>query len=557
VIERQLDDLIRTAALELWPGFNEAGIDFEVVRPRQKEHGDFSTNAALVIGAAKELNPRQVAEDLVRRLPRSEVVAATEVAGPGFINFTLSSGWLYRVLDQIERAGDRYGRIDAEEPLSVQIEFVSANPTGPLHIGHARNAVLGDALASVMEAAGHRVQREYYINDAGRQMDLFGASVEARYLELLGRPASLPDEGYRGAYVVDLAQEIRAEHGDELVDLPAGQRAAEIKEEAERRIFGWIRRTLDRFRIRFDSWFSERSLHDSGQIAAAVEKLRSTSHAYDQEGAVWFRSTAFGDDKDRVLVRSNGNPTYFAVDCAYLLNKFDRGFDHLVYVWGADHHGDVARVKGAARALGFDPSAVELLLYQFVSFSRRGEPVRMSKRTGDVVTLDELLDEVGPDAARYTLVARSADTPIDFDIEAVTRQSLDNPVYYVQYAHARIASLIRFAEERRTKLEPFDRVAPDRLTHQTELDLLRKLSDYPEQVRKAADLRAPYRLARYAEELSADFHRFYTECRVVTEDGELTQARLHLSAATRQVLANVLALLGVTAPESMERLGER
>jgi arginyl-tRNA synthetase len=557
VIERQLDDLIRTAALELWPGFNEAGIDFEVVRPRQKEHGDFSTNAALVIGAAKELNPRQVAEDLVRRLPRSEVVAATEVAGPGFINFTLSSGWLYRVLDQIERAGDRYGRIDAEEPLSVQIEFVSANPTGPLHIGHARNAVLGDALASVMEAAGHRVQREYYINDAGRQMDLFGASVEARYLELLGRPASLPDEGYRGAYVVDLAQEIRAEHGDELVDLPAGQRAAEIKEEAERRIFVWIRRTLDRFRVRFDSWFSERSLHESGQIAAAVTKLRSTGHAYDQEGAVWFRSTAFGDDKDRVLVRSNGNPTYFAVDCAYLLNKFDRGFHHLVYVWGADHHGDVARVKGAARALGFDPSAVELLLYQFVSFFRRGEPVRMSKRTGDVVTLDELLDEVGPDAARYTLVARSADTPIDFDIEAVTRQSLDNPVYYVQYAHARIASLIRFAEERGTKLEPFDRVAPDRLTHQTELDLLRKLSDYPEQVRHAADLRAPYRLARYAEELSADFHRFYTECRVVTEDGELTQARLHLSAATRQVLANVLALLGVTAPESMERLGER
>jgi arginyl-tRNA synthetase len=557
VIERQLGDLIRTAALELWPGFDEAGIDFEVVRPRQKEHGDFSTNAALVIGAAKELNPRQVAEDLVRRLPRSEVVAATEVAGPGFINFTLSSGWLYRVLDQIERTGDRYGRIDAEEPLSVQIEFVSANPTGPLHIGHARNAVLGDALASVLEAAGHRVQREYYINDAGRQMDLFGASVEARYLELLGQPASLPDEGYRGAYVVDLAQEIRAEHGDELADLPAGQRAARIKEEAERRIFVWIRRTLDRFRVRFDSWFSERSLHESGQIGAAVEKLRSTGHAYDQEGAVWFRSTVFGDDKDRVLVRSNGNPTYFAVDCAYLLNKFDRGFDHLVYVWGADHHGDVARVKGAARALGFDPSAVELLLYQFVSFSRRGEPVRMSKRTGDVVTLDELLDEVGPDAARYTLVARSADTPIDFDIEAVTRQSLDNPVYYVQYAHARIASLIRFAEERGTKLEPFDRVTADRLTHQTELDLLRKLSDYPEQVRHAADLRAPYRLARYAEELSADFHRFYTECRVVTEDGELTQARLHLSAASRQVLANVLGLLGVTAPESMERLGER
>jgi arginyl-tRNA synthetase len=272
---------------------------------------------------------------------------------------------------------------------------------------------------------------------------------------------------------------------------------------------------------------------------------------------VWFRATTFGDDKDRVLIRSNGEPTYFASDCAYLLDKFDRGFDHVVYVWGADHHGDVARVKGVARAFGFDPDTVEILLYQFVSFTRGGEPVRMSKRTGDVVTLDELLDEVGVDAARYTLVSRSIDTPIDFDIEAVTRQSLDNPVYYVQYAHARIASLIRYAEERGTKLEPFDPVPAARLEHETELDVVRKLAAYPEQVRMAADLRAPYRLTKYAEELSADFHRFYTECRVVTGDPELTQARLHLSAATRQVLANVLGLLGVSAPDSMERLDQR
>jgi arginyl-tRNA synthetase len=421
-------------------------------------------------------------------------------------------------------------------------------------VGHARNAVLGDALANVEEAAGHTVEREYYYNDAGRQMELFTASVEARYLELHGRSATFPEEGYRGDYIAELAADIVAEHGDALFDLPPAERSARIKEEAERRVFDWIRRTLDRFRVRFDTWFSERTLHESGAIDRVVSMLRESGHAYDKDGAVWFRSTAFGDDKDRVLIRSNGQPTYFAADCAYLLEKFGRGFDHLVYVWGADHHGDVVRVKGAAQALGFDTEAVELLLYQFVSFTRGGRPVPMSKRTGDVITLDELLDEVGTDAARYTLLTRSNDTRIEFDIELVTRQTMDNPVYYVQYAHARIASLIRYAEEQGTAMAPFEDVDPKELVHETELDLLRKLGDLPEQVRVAAALRAPYRLTRYVEELAADFHRFYTECRVVTEDASLTQARLHLAAATQQGIGNVLVLLGVSAPESMERL---
>jgi arginyl-tRNA synthetase len=555
MIEGHLADLVRAAARKLWP--DDADVAFDVVRPRQKEHGDFSTNAALVIAAAHGLRPREVAEALVRELPPSDLVAGAEVAGPGFVNFTVTRTWLHDVLGQVEREGDRFGRVEARPGRRIQVEFVSVNPTGPLHVGHARNAAVGDALANLLEAAGHEVEREYYLNDHGRQMDLFGWSVEARYLELLGRPATFPEEGYRGAYVVDLAEEIRRDDGHSLAELPDDVRAATFRREAEERALAWIRSSLERFRVRFDTWFSQRRMVEAGAVAAAVDRLRRTGHAYDAEGAVWFRATAFGDDKDRVLIRSNGEPTYFASDCAYLLDKFDRGFDHVVYVWGADHHGDVARVKGVARAFGFDPDTVEILLYQFVSFTRGGEPVRMSKRTGDVVTLDELLDEVGVDAARYTLVSRSIDTPIDFDIEAVTRQSLDNPVYYVQYAHARIASLIRYAEERGTKLEPFDPAVAARLEHETELELLRKLAAYPEQVRMAADLRAPYRLTRYAEELSADFHRFYTECRVVTEEVELTQARLHLSAATRQVLANVLGLLGVSAPDSMERLDQR
>ena len=555
MIEGHLADLIRAAARKLWPDDADAG--FDVVRPRQKEHGDFSTNAALVIAATQGLRPREVAEALVRELPPSDLVAGAEVAGPGFVNFRVTTAWLHQVLGRVEQEGDRFGRLKADPRRRIQVEFVSTNPTGPLHVGHARNAAVGDALANLLEAAGHEIEREYYLNDYGRQMALFGASVEARYLELLGRPATFPDEGYRGAYIVDLAEEIRRDRGDGLADLPDEERAAIMRREAEERALAWIRSSLDRFRVRFDTWFSERRLVEAGGVEAAVEKLRAAGYAYDHEGAVWFRSTAFGDDKDRVLIRSNGEPTYFGSDAAYILDKFGRSYDSVIYVWGADHHGDVARVRGVARAFGFDPDAVEILLYQFVTFTRGGEPVRMSKRTGDVITLEELLDEVGVDGARYTLVSRSVDTPIEFDLEAVTRQSLDNPVYYVQYAHARIASLIRYAEEQGTKLDPLDPQIAARLEHEAELDVLRKLAAYPEQLRMAAGLRAPYRLARYAEELAADFHRFYTECRVVTEDVGLTQARLHLSAASRQVLANVLGLLGVSTPDSMERLEQR
>jgi arginyl-tRNA synthetase len=452
--------------------------------------------------------------------------------------------------------GPEYGRSDMLAGRRAQVEFVSANPTGPLHVGHARNAALGDALANLLEAAGAKVEREYYYNDSGRQMELFYASVEARYLEALSRPFEVPGDGYQGEYVADLARRIVERRGEGLADLESAERLAAIQEEAVSLVFDWIRATLERMGVRFDSWSSQHALLTTGAIGNAVKRLRAAGYAYDHEGAVWFRSTAFGDDKDRVLIRSNGEPTYFAADCAYLVDKFGRGFDWLVYVWGADHHGDVVRVKGAAQALGFDPEAVEIVIYQFVSFTRGGQPARMSKRAGELVTLDELLDEVGPDATRYTLLTRSNDSALEFDIEEVKRQSLENPVYYVQYAHARIASLLRVAEDQGAGRRPWREVDLARLTHQSELDLIRTLSEFPDVVLTAAAARGPHRLTRYAEDTAAAFHRFYTDCRVITEDTELTQARLWLSSGTKQVVASTLDLLGVSAPESMERIAE-
>jgi arginyl-tRNA synthetase len=559
MIEGALSELIlraaEAAASEL--GLEEVPRHVEVTRPRQKEHGDYATNLALALGASVGRNPREVAEVLRRHFPPSDLITKVEVAGPGFLNLFLAHGWLYGVLDQVTRDGPAYGRGDIGRGERVQVEFVSANPTGPLHVGSARNAVVGDSVARLLEATGHRVEREYYVNDVGRQIDLFAASLEARYLQQLGRDAEVPEEGYGGTDLVELAGQIARDLGQALEALPPKERLPRLRDEGIRRVLEGIRATLGRMGIGIDLWFQESTLHAEGRIEETVALLRQRDLAYDSEGAVWFRSQRFGDEKDRVLIRANGEPTYFAADCAYVRVKFERGFDRVIYVWGADHHGTVKRLKGAAEGLGLDPEKLEFILYQLVNLFRAGQPVKMSKRTGEIVTLDELLDEVGPDAARYTLASRSVDTPLDFDIELVKRHTLDNPVFYVQYAHARIASVLSFAEERGVELQPLEKVRAEELVHETELDLLRKIADLPELIENAARLRAPYRLARYAEELAAGFHRFYTECRVVTEDADLTQARLHLSAATKQVIANVLALLGVSAPESMERLEER
>jgi len=547
-----LSDAARAAAPEL--GLEPGSIPTpELTRPKQRKFGDWSTNLALVLAAQVGKPPRSVAEVLVQHLQTGDTVIKVEVAGPGFINLFISHAWLYETLEQILGEGPGYGRGE-KSGERVQVEFVSANPVGPLHVGTARNAVLGDAVASVLEFAGNEVEREYYFNDAGRQLELFGESVEARYLERFGLQAEVPEEGYQGQQVIDLAEAIAQEHGDAWVALPVGERRQRIREEAVARTMDGIRATLERFRIRFDTWVNERNFHESGAIAEAVARLRESGHAYERDGAIFFRATEFGDEKDRVLIRSNGRPTYFGVDCAYLLHKGARGFDRLIYVLGADHHGTVKRLVSAGEALGVKAS-VEVLLYQLVHLKRGGEPVRMSKRAGDYITLDELLDEVGVDAARYTLLTRSSDSGIDFDIELVTRQTMDNPVYYVQYAHARIASLLRVAREQGVSLRPWREVNPQELTQEAELDLLRKLAEFPEVVALAAEALAPHRLTRFAEEVAAQFHRFYTECRVITDDEPLTQARLWLATAARGVIASALRLIGVSAPESMERIG--
>jgi arginyl-tRNA synthetase len=538
-------------------GLDPAGLPApELERPRQKEHGDWATNLALVLAPKSGRPPREVAEALVAAFPSTEVVESLEVAGPGFINIRLRPVWLHDVLREVLEEGAAYGRRQKPRGQRVQVEFVSANPTGPLHVGHARNTVLGDAIASILEADGYGVEREYYWNDTGSQMELLGESVEARYLTRFGVDTPVPDNGYQGEYVDELAGQIADEVGDRYVHEAPEVRGAWFVEQSRERMIAWIRATLDRFGVHFDSWFSEATLEESGGIEEAIKLLREAGYAYDAEGAVWFRSTAFGDDKDRVLIRGTGAPTYFAKDVAYLRDKFARGFDRLVYVWGADHHGDVTRMRGAAQALGYEPDAMEFVLYQFVSLYRAGEAVKMSKRAGDLITLDELLDEVGPDAARYTLLARSSDSPIDFDIEVVTRQTMDNPVYYVQYAHARIASLLRVAAERGVHLPPWQEVDLNVLTEPAELDLLRELSEFPDTVADASAGLTPHRLAHYTESVGAAFHRFYNECRVIGDEAGLTHARLWLSGATKQVIGTALALLGVHAPESMERFDQ-
>ena len=536
---------------------SELGLDGElpepeVMEPRQKEHGDFATNVALAVASGIAASPRTVAEAIVAALPPAAFVRKVEVAGPGFINVFVTEGWLHDVLRRIAAEGASYG-VAPRTQQRVQVEFVSANPTGPLHVGHARNAVLGDTIARLLDAAGWIVEREYYYNDAGGQMDRFGASVDASYLTHLGRPTEVPEDGYHGAYIDDLGREL-AEGEPSWAALPDEERLAVVRAAAAERVLGWIDETLARFNVRFDSYVSEAALERKGEIALAIERLRAAGLAYEAEGAVWFRSTEFGDDKDRVLIRSDGRHTYFGADCAYVIDKFARGFDHLIYVWGADHHGDIARVRGAAQGLGFDPDAVEIVIYQWVSFLRGGEPVPMSKRAGTFVSLDELIDEVGTDAARFHLLLFGNDHTMRFDIEAVKRRSMDNPVYYVQYGHARIASILRTARDAGVTLLPIDEVDVSILVEPAEIELLKALADVPALISKAATLRAPHRVAHASQDLAARFHRFYTECRVVSDDAARTQARLWLCRASGTVLANLLGILGVSAPERMDRV---
>ena len=515
-------------------------------RPRKREHGDWATNVALQ--AAKGGNPRPIAQAIVERLPASDLVERVEVAGPGFLNFHLAPVWLH---DVVRRAATdkSYGRSDVGGGKKVNVEYVSANPTGPMNVVMGRHAAVGDAISNLLEAAGYDVTREYYFNDAGRQVWTFARSVLHHYAARFGVDIEFPEDGYKGDYVAEMAAEIAEEHGDSLLKLPDEERLDRIRRIAADKTIPAIRASLESFGTTFDVWFSEKKLHESGELTEAIEQLRGKGLIEDREGAVWFLASQLGDEKDRVVIKSDGAPTYFAADIAYVLDKFRRGFEHLIYLWGADHHGTIARFMGAVEGLGHSRDAVEVKLVQIVTLSEGGKTVRASKRQGLFVLLQELVDEVGKDAARYTFLTRSVDMPLDFDIELAKEQAPENPVYYVQYAHARICSILRKAEE---EGHAVDTDAPlDALTHESEDGLMRKLAAFEEIVPDAAEGRAPQRITRYVEELAADFTAFYRDCRVITDDEALTTARLCLCVATRSVIATGLGLLGVSAPERM------
>lgn len=526
-----------------------AGLDFVVERPRDRANGDWAVNAALVAAKRAARSPREVAGAIVDHLPEVPHLAATEIAGPGFINFTLAPSWYREVLRRAALGGPDHARSDAGAGERIQVEFVSSNPNGPLHIGHGRGGVIGDVVARMLAYIGHEVSREYYYNDAGVQMDRFAASLEARYLEALGEEVVFPEDGYHGTYVSEWGRELASEQGDALVAF--ADRKDRIRQWGLQRAMRDIEETLAIARIPFDVWFSELELHADGRVDASIEVLRARGFVYDSEGAVWFRTTDFGDEKDRVLVKSDGEYTYIAPDVAYHHDKFARGFDRVINVWGADHHGYIPRMKAAVAALGYDPDRLEILITQTVNLTRGGEPVRMSTRAGEFVTFREVLAEVGTDATRYYLAAHSPDTAMTFDFEAAKARSMDNPVYYLQYAHARMCSLQRFAGEQGVVRMPIEDADLSVLADPAEVELLKQIDRLGEEVAEAAKRRAPHRLTGYGQEFAAAFHRFYTDCRIVTEDAAVTQSRLWLVEAAKSVAGAVLGLLGLDAPESM------
>ncbi len=515
--------------------------------PQNTSHGDFAANLALRLARAAGMAPLAIAGAITRHIEMPRSVAAVEVAPPGFINITLSNEWLRDRVPEVLEAGASYGSCDLGTGQKVQIEFVSANPTGPLHVGAGRNAALGDSLGNVLTAAGYDVDREYYVNDAGSQIGALGASVFARYCELLNVDEPFPENGYPGDYVIELAQSLVDSRGNYFLTIPREQALTEISDVAIEEMQKRIGADLERMNVRFDVWFSERSLYDDGTYQQTMNLLRQKGHVTERDGAVWFASSDLGEDKDNVLVRSNGQPTYFASDIAYHYDKFiSRGFDRVIDVWSADHQGHVPRMKAVVGALGIDPDRLTLMIYQLVNLVRDGKPVRMGKRTGEFVTLGEVLDDVGSDAVRFFLVARSADAMMDFDLDLAKQQSNDNPVYYVQYAHARVCSILRSAEE----IEAGE-VNLALLEHESELALLRKMGQLPEVIELAATTLAPHHLPYYAQEVASAFHAFYRDCRVLSDDIPLTQARLALVRACQIVLANSLKLIGVSTPEKM------
>lgn len=519
-------------------------------QPKDKAHGDYATNIAMQLARVAKKPPRQIAEELIAQLNTAKVfIEKVDIAGPGFINFSMNNQYLTELIPTILQQGSEYGSSDTGKGEKIQVEFVSANPTGDLHLGHARGASVGDSLCNILDKAGYKVQREYYINDAGNQIHNLAVSVQTRYLQAIGREAAMPEDGYHGADIIKIGEQLAAEHGEALLEKSEDEQLAFFRSYGLKVELDKLANDLEQFRVTFDNWFSETSLYEEDKVIPAIETLRDKGYIYEQDGATWFRTTVFGDDKDRVLIKQDGSYTYLSPDIAYHKNKLDRGFDQLIDIWGADHHGYIPRMKAAIQALGYDADTLEVEIIQMVNLFENGEKVKMSKRSGKAVTLRELMEEVGIDAMRYFFVMRSADSHLDFDMDLAKSQSTENPVYYVQYAHARICTMLKQAEEKGIVFDSYD---TNLLQSEKAEDLLKKLGEFTQVVADAATNRTPHRVTQYIFDLAALLHSFYNAEKVINEaELEATKVKLALMDAVRITLANGMKLIGVHAPDSM------
>lgn len=523
--------------------------DVSIEHPQKAEHGDYATSLPLKLARSTGLNPLNIAKIIASSLDKGEEISDVSIAPPGFINFTLSPDWLAEQVDSILTKEQSYGNIDNGNGKKIQIEFVSANPTGPLHVGHGRGAVLGSALANVLDAAGFKVQKEYYVNDGGNQIISFYRSLYSRYRQSLGIDSEMPAEGYFGSYITELAKELTDEHGDKFLKMSPEEGESKLGKLGLDKMLAQIKDSLESLRVYFDSWFSESSLYEDGQYEKVMSLLKQSGYIAEKESAVWFVSTALGEDKDNVVIRSDGTATYFATDIAYHYNKFiERGFDKVIDIWGADHQGHVSRMEAVVGALGIDPKRLKVIISQMITLKRGGELVKLSKRSGDMISLSEVIEEVGVDACRFFFLCRSADSQMDFDLELAKKESQDNPVYYIQYAYARISSILRLAEEKGINYEDGD---VSLLNDESELTLIRRMLLLPEIIEMISNTLEPHHLTYYAQDLATVFHSFYKQCRVVTDEIEITKARLKLVASARIVLDRTLSLMGMSAPEKM------
>jgi arginyl-tRNA synthetase len=550
-VQSKIKEEIKAAVLKAELATEDQIPDVILEIPKEKAHGDYSTNMAMQLARVAKKAPRMIAEALVSNFDHSKAsIEKIELAGPGFINFYMDNSYLTELIPTVLKAGEKYGETQAGNRQKIQVEFVSANPTGDLHLGHARGAAVGDSLCNILAKAGYDVSREYYINDAGNQINNLALSVEARYFQALGLEKDMPEDGYHGADIVGIGKALAEEFGDKYLNVPDEERFEFFREYGLKYEMEKLKRDLAEFRVAFDVWYSETSLYKNGKIDEALKALRASGYIYDEEGATWLRSTDFGDDKDRVLIKQDGSYTYLTPDIAYHKDKLDRGFEKLINIWGADHHGYIPRMKAAIQSLGYDKDALEVEIIQLVHLYKNGEKMKMSKRTGKAVTMRDLVDEVGLDAVRYFFAMRSSDTHMDFDLDLAVSESNENPVYYAQYAHARISSILRQGEEQGVRVEQDANFAL--IQSEKEMDLLKKLGEFPQAVSEAAVKRVPHRITNYIFELASTFHSFYNAEKVLdSEYPERTGARLALVKAVQITLRNALALIGVSAPEKM------